>query len=77
MQNPYMKEQKKCLFCEYNIDVNYKNVKLIYQFVSPHTGMLYGRHITGLCKTQHKKLENEHKKAQHLGKMIFLEGSET
>ena len=42
-----------CVLCprqfKENIMPNYKNPKLLSQFVSPHTGHVYQAHITGLC----------------------------
>ncbi|XP_064465672.1 small ribosomal subunit protein bS18m-like [Ornithodoros turicata] len=52
MQNPYTKEKKKCILCKLNVKVDYKNLKLLSQFVSPYTGLLYPKHITGLCEQQ-------------------------
>jgi ribosomal protein S18 len=59
LANPYEKPAKKCILCEHGIEPNYKNTKLLYQFVSPYTGMVYGRHITGLCKRMQEKVEAE------------------
>ncbi|OXB84098.1 UNVERIFIED_CONTAM: hypothetical protein H355_012216 [Colinus virginianus] len=44
MENPYKEPPKKCVLCGINVD--YKNVQLLSQFVSPYTGRIYGRHIT-------------------------------
>nr|CDS23612.1 28S ribosomal protein S18c mitochondrial [Echinococcus granulosus] len=32
------------------------NVQLLSQFVSPYTGRVYGRHITGLCIPMQKRV---------------------
>ncbi|XP_076253396.1 small ribosomal subunit protein bS18m-like [Rhynchophorus ferrugineus] len=69
MENPFEKEQQKCILCKHNIVVDYKNVKLLSQFQSPYTGRIYGSHITGLCKTQQKLVEAEIIKAQSAGLM--------
>uniref|UniRef100_A0AAQ6ISE0 Mitochondrial ribosomal protein S18C n=1 Tax=Anabas testudineus TaxID=64144 RepID=A0AAQ6ISE0_ANATE len=45
MDNPYKEPQKRCLLC--SVTVDYKNIQLLSQFISPHTGRIYGRHITG------------------------------
>ncbi|XP_062414972.1 28S ribosomal protein S18c, mitochondrial isoform X2 [Pungitius pungitius] len=45
MENPYKEPQTGCLLC--NVTVDFKNTQLLSQFVSPHTGRTYGRHITG------------------------------
>ncbi|KAJ6657529.1 hypothetical protein lerEdw1_002464 [Lerista edwardsae] len=44
MENPYKEPPKKCILC--GITVDYKNVQLLSQFISPYTGHIFGRHIT-------------------------------
>ncbi|PVD31059.1 hypothetical protein C0Q70_10336 [Pomacea canaliculata] len=34
MPDPFKPEQKRCILCKHNIDVDYKNVRLLSQFVS-------------------------------------------
>lgn len=70
MQNPYEQEQVKCLLCKYQVPVDYKNVRLLSQFVSPFTGRMYGRNITRLCKKQHDIMENAIRKSQDAGEFI-------
>ena len=53
MRNPYEKEQRQCILCKYKIEVNYKNPRLLSQFVSPFTGKLYDRNITGWYKLEY------------------------
>ena len=36
--DPYKKESHQCIFCKYNLPIDYKNVQLLSQFVSPYTG---------------------------------------
>ncbi|NXY73786.1 RT18C protein, partial [Glareola pratincola] len=50
MENPYKEPPKKCVLC--GIKVDYKNVQLLSQFVSPYTGCIYGRHITGIVLSE-------------------------
>ncbi|KAJ8950247.1 hypothetical protein NQ314_007952 [Rhamnusium bicolor] len=69
MENPFEKEKQECLLCKYNIEVDYKNVKLLSQFQSPYTGRIYGKHITGLCTKQQEIVEKEIVKAQSAGLM--------
>lgn len=57
MENPYQEKQRLCLACRHNVQFDYKNVRLLSQFVSSFTGRLYERHITGLCEQQYQKLE--------------------
>ncbi|XP_060528421.1 small ribosomal subunit protein bS18m [Cylas formicarius] len=69
MENPFEKEKQKCILCKHNLQVDYKNVRLLSQFQSPYTGRIYGRHITGLCKQQQERVEQEIIKAQSSGLM--------
>lgn len=70
MENPFTKEKKICFLCKYDIEPDYKNVRLLSQFQSRYTGRIYDRHITGLCKAKQEKVEHEILKAQSAG--IFL-----
>ena len=72
--DPYEKEPIRCILCprRYAVDYikpDYKNPKLLAQFVSPHTGLVYKKHITGLCEQMQEAVEREVKKAQHAGFM--------
>ncbi|KAM6220942.1 small ribosomal subunit protein bS18m [Rhynchocyon petersi] len=67
MENPYKEPLKKCILCGKRVD--YKNVQLLSQFVSPFTGCIYGRHITGLCGRKQKEITKAIKRAQKLGFM--------
>jgi len=69
MENPYLEDRRQCIACKNSIRFNYKNVKLLSQFVSPFTGRMYGRHVTGLCARQHHALDQEYKKAIVCGYM--------
>ncbi|XP_009702372.1 PREDICTED: 28S ribosomal protein S18c, mitochondrial [Cariama cristata] len=70
MENPYKEPPKKCVLC--GIKVDYKNVQLLSQFVSPHTGCIYGRHITGLCNKKQKEITKAIKRAHVLGFMPVM-----
>ncbi|XP_076019619.1 small ribosomal subunit protein bS18m [Genypterus blacodes] len=67
MDNPFKETQKGCLLC--NITIDFKNIQLLSQFISPHTGRIYGRHITGLCGIKQKEISKAIKKAHALGFM--------
>ncbi|QQP41253.1 28S ribosomal protein S18c_ mitochondriallike, partial [Caligus rogercresseyi] len=68
---PYEFESAMCILCPRRYDIpirpDYKNPKLLAQFVSPHTGLVYKPHITGLCQSMQEELEIEVKRAQDLG----------
>uniref|UniRef100_A0A3B4F5M3 Small ribosomal subunit protein mS40 n=1 Tax=Pundamilia nyererei TaxID=303518 RepID=A0A3B4F5M3_9CICH len=42
--------------CDPNIIIHHQNVKLLQQFISPHTGMVLDSTRTGVCMKQQKKL---------------------
>ncbi|XP_075785626.1 small ribosomal subunit protein bS18m isoform X1 [Pelodiscus sinensis] len=67
MENPYKDPPKRCVLCGINVD--YKNVQLLSQFVSPYTGRIYGRHITGLCGKKQKEITKAIKRAHVIGFM--------
>ncbi|XP_058796396.1 small ribosomal subunit protein bS18m [Phymastichus coffea] len=71
MSNPFKKEKKVCILCKYNIEPDYKNVRLLSQFQSRYTGRIYGKHITGLCKKKQQLIEREIEKAQNAGMMPY------
>lgn len=71
MENPYKKEIRQCILCKLKITPDYKNYRLLSQFQSPYTGRIYGRHITGLCKTKQELVESEIKKAQNCAYMPY------
>ncbi|XP_050412446.1 28S ribosomal protein S18b, mitochondrial [Patella vulgata] len=52
--------------------VDYRNVKLLNQFISPHTGQVLDSMDTGVCQTQQKKLILEIFRARDYG---YLEDS--
>ena len=67
MENTYKEPLKKCILCEKCVD--YKNVQLLSQFISPFTGCIYGRHITGPCGKKQKEITKAIKRIQMLGFM--------
>ncbi|XP_042250889.1 28S ribosomal protein S18c, mitochondrial-like [Thunnus maccoyii] len=67
IENPYKEPQKGCILC--SVTVDFKNIQLLSQFISPHTGRIYGRHITGLCGRKQKEVSKAIKKAQSMGFM--------
>uniref|UniRef100_A0A915DTD5 Mitochondrial ribosomal protein S18C n=1 Tax=Ditylenchus dipsaci TaxID=166011 RepID=A0A915DTD5_9BILA len=52
--NPYKKEDRKCILCRHQVKLDYKNTRLLQQFVSSFSGR--DQHITGLCSQQHSIL---------------------
>ena len=72
-EDPYTEEPMTCILCprRYSMDVrpSWRNPKLLSQFVSPHTGLVYKKHITGLCEFMQEEVEREVKRAQKMGYM--------
>ncbi|EDV22687.1 uncharacterized protein TRIADDRAFT_58497 [Trichoplax adhaerens] len=58
-----------CALCKIKID--YKNVRLLSQFISNDTGMIYGRRITGLCGHKQKELTKAIRRARTMGFMPY------
>ncbi|BHF57392.1 28S ribosomal protein S18c, mitochondrial [Sparganum proliferum] len=67
LTDPYEPPKKKCFLCKNNVDLDYKNVRLLSQFVSPYTGRIYGRHITGLCIPMQKRISQLIKRSRKFG----------
>ncbi|KAL5962706.1 28S ribosomal protein S18c mitochondrial [Taenia solium] len=69
MENPYKPKPRQCFLCRNNVELDYKNVQLLSQFVSPYTGRIYGRHITGLCIPMQKRIATLIKRSRKFGFM--------
>ncbi len=72
LPNPYEPPAKRCIICQHNVHVDYKNVRLLSQFVSPHTGQIYGRHITGLCVFMQRYIAKCIKRSRISGFMPYV-----
>ncbi|KAJ7327176.1 hypothetical protein JRQ81_016935 [Phrynocephalus forsythii] len=70
MEDPYTEAPEKCILC--GITVDYKNVQLLSQFISPYTGKIFGRHITGLCSKKQNELSKAIKRSQFAGFMSVM-----
>ncbi|XP_038132518.1 28S ribosomal protein S18c, mitochondrial isoform X1 [Cyprinodon tularosa] len=66
-EGPSKDPQRGCVLC--SVTVDFKNIQLLSQFISPHTGRIYGRHITGLCGQKQREVSKAIKKAHSLGFM--------
>jgi small subunit ribosomal protein S18 len=71
-EDPFTKKIHQCVFCKYNIPLDYKNTQLLSQFVSQHTGIIYSQEVTGLCVYKYKELEATINKSRRLGLMPFF-----
>nr|CAG4642251.1 EOG090X0N7H [Eurycercus lamellatus] len=72
MANPYQQEKRCCILCKYKVKVDYKNPRLLSQFVSSFTGKVYERNITGLCKQQQSLVEKEIVRSRAAGFMPLM-----
>ncbi|XP_026554160.1 28S ribosomal protein S18c, mitochondrial [Pseudonaja textilis] len=70
MENPYKEPPKKCVLC--GVTVDYKNIQLLSQFISPYTGHIFGHHITGLCKKKQNEMAKAIKRAHCMGFMSVM-----
>lgn len=56
--NPFAREKPQCVACKYKLDLNYKNTRLLSQFISSFSGRLFEKHQTGLCEFQQNRLRS-------------------
>ncbi|CAD5216618.1 unnamed protein product [Bursaphelenchus xylophilus] len=54
--NPYEKDKEQCILCREKVKLDYKNARLLQQFISSFSGRVYEQHVTGLCDKQYKTL---------------------
>lgn len=68
----YFRRRKVCKFCEEKIDViDYKDVKLIGQFVSER-GKILPRRLTGTCSPHQHTLTTAIKRARNIAFLPFV-----
>ena len=68
-QNPFLKPPEPCILCRNNIKVDFKNVRLLSQFVSPFTGNILNNRATGLCFERQVEIEMAIDKSRRAGLM--------
>ncbi len=67
----YFRRRKVCKFCEEKIDaIDYKDVKLIGQFVSER-GKILPRRLTGTCSPHQRSLTMAIKRARNIAFLPF------
>lgn len=70
-QKPYYRRKKVCKFCVERIDtINYKDVKLLSQFV-PERAKIMPRRISGVCSHHQRQLNDAIKKARNIALLPF------
>ncbi len=68
----YFRKRKVCRFCSEKIDViDYKDVKLIGQFVSER-GKILPRRLTGTCANHQHELNTAIKRARNIAFLPFV-----
>ncbi|XP_049987704.1 small ribosomal subunit protein mS40 isoform X1 [Alexandromys fortis] len=61
-----------CPICrDHKLHVDFRNVKLLEQFVCAHTGIIFHAPYTGVCMKQHKKLTQAIQKARECGLLSY------
>lgn len=61
-----------CPICrDHKLHVDFRNVKLLEQFVCAHTGIIFHAPYTGVCMKQHKKLTQAIQKAREYGLLSY------
>ena len=70
----YFRRKRVCKFCVEKIDnINYKDVKLIGQFVAER-GKIVPRRISGVCAPHQRRLTEAIKKARNIALLPFAAG---
>jgi small subunit ribosomal protein S18 len=70
-QKQYYRRKKVCKFCVERIDsINYKDVKLLSQFV-PERAKIMPRRISGVCSRHQRLLNDAIKKARNIALLPF------
>jgi len=71
IQKQYYRRKKVCKFCVERIDaINYKDVKLLSQFV-PERAKIMPRRISGVCSPHQRLLSDAIKKARSIALLPF------
>jgi small subunit ribosomal protein S18 len=71
INDPYLPSPHKCIFCVHNIKIDFRNTKLLSQFISPQTGFIFNQRTTGLCYFKQVELEKAVLKARRFNLMPY------
>jgi small subunit ribosomal protein S18 len=67
----YFRRKKVCKFCVEKIDaINYKDVRLLSQFVA-ESGKIVPRRLTGVCTPHQRRLTDAIKQARNIALLPF------
>ena len=68
----FFRRKKVCKFCVERIDdINYKDVRLLGQFVSPESGKITPRRLTGVCSPHQREVTNAIKQARNIALLPY------
>ena len=71
----YFRRKKVCKFCVEKIDsINYKDVRLLSQFVA-ESGKIVPRRLTGVCTPHQRRLTDAIKQARNIALLPFTSRS--
>ena len=63
--------KKSCVFCKKDQEIDYKNLDLLSNYVSPK-GKTLSRRISGNCAKHQRKLAQEIKRARYLSLIPYV-----
>ncbi|MCD6413803.1 MAG: 30S ribosomal protein S18 [Elusimicrobia bacterium] len=63
--------KRRCRFCKSKIEIDYKNVRLLKNFIGDNGRILTSR-ITGTCTKHQRRLANAIKRARHLALLPYV-----
>ena len=70
----FFRRKKVCKFCTEKIDnINYKDVRLLGQFVA-ESGKIVPRRLTGVCTPHQRRLSDAIKQARNIALLPFASG---
>jgi small subunit ribosomal protein S18 len=68
----YFRRKKVCKFCVEKIDaIDYKDYRLLGQFVSAESGKIVPRRLTGVCTPHQRRLSTAIKQARNIALLPF------
>jgi small subunit ribosomal protein S18 len=64
------REKQECFFCKSGKDPNYKEYKILKDYVSDRA-KIFGKDRTGVCSKHQRRLSRAIKRARHIGLLPF------
>jgi len=66
-----VKFKKNCIFCKKNLEIDYKNIDLLFRFLSSKKKIV-SRRSSGNCAKHQRSLAREIKRARFLSLLPYL-----